>query len=357
MLNRSAKPERKRGRPPKPIAIDLFAGCGGLTEGLKQAGFRVVAAVEVDELAAKTYRLNHPRVAMRGDICRVKGTELMRTLRFRRAELDLLAGCPPCQGFSSMRTLNGTKRVADRRNVLVDEYLRLVRSLRPKAVMFENVPGLASRRRFQDFVRALKRLRYHVVWDVLDAADYGVPQRRRRLILLAVHEHDVGFAKATGRKRGVRGAIKQLTRPARSRDPLHKIIGTRSDRIRELIRLIPKNGGSRRDLPKRKWLECHKGFRGFHDVYGRMRWSEVAPTITGGCLNPSKGRFLHPEHNRAITVREAALLQTFPAAYQFATDRGFYPIAEMIGNALPPEFIRRQAGQVIRALRAKALAG
>lgn len=342
----------KAGRR-KPIAIDLFAGSGGLTEGLRQAGFRVVGAVEIDELAAKSYRMNHPRVALWDDDIRsVKVTEMRKALKLQKGELDLLAGCPPCQGFSSLRTLNGKRDVRDRRNSLTDDFLRFVRGFEPRAVMLENVPGLAERRRFRAFAAVLKKMGYVVNWAVLDAARYGVPQRRRRLILLASKNSKIEFAPKDDSDATVRQAIQGLARPGRNDDPLHRITGKRSERIRELIKLIPKNGGSRSDLPEHLWLECHKKCEGFKDVYGRMRWDAVAPTITGGCLNPSKGRFLHPEQNRPITAREAALLQSFPGDYRFSTDRGLYAVATMIGNALPPEFIRRQALQVAAVLKA-----
>ena len=117
-------------------------------------------------------------------------------------------------------------------------------------------------------------------------------------------------------------------------------------RSRTLIRLIPKDGGSRLDLGRQRQLGCHRRCDGFKDVYGRMAWDDVSPTVTGGCVNPSKGRFLHPTKNRCVTLREAALLQSFPPTYRFSLRRGKFPAAQMIGNALPPEFIRRHAKQV-----------
>ncbi|TVQ30917.1 MAG: DNA cytosine methyltransferase [Phycisphaeraceae bacterium] len=336
----------------KPIAIDLFAGCGGLTEGLKQAGFRVVGAIEIDELAAKSYRMNHPRVRLwNNDIRTIRLPTLRKTLCLKSGELDLLAGCPPCQGFSNIRTLNGNRYVRDRRNSLTDEFLRFVKDLRPRAIMLENVPGLANKRRFREFAATLESMGYNVKWDILDAALYGVPQRRRRLILLASKSGSIDFAPIDTTRMTVADAIGEIEPPHISNDPLHCLIGRRSHRISELIKRIPKDGGSRSDLPEEMWLECHKKCSGFKDVYGRMRWSDVAPTITGGCLNPSKGRFLHPDQNRALTVREAALLQGFPPGYRFATDRGMYAIAGMIGNALPPEFIRRHAIQIAAVLK------
>jgi DNA (cytosine-5)-methyltransferase 1 len=144
------------GRKRKPTAIDLFAGCGGLTQGLRKAGFEVLGAIENEEKAAATYRLNHPNVNLwTTDIRDVTIRSVNQKLALRKGDLDLLAGCPPCQGFSTMRTLNGNRPVRDKRNDLVSEFLRFVKALRPKAVMMENVPGLAKDRRFRDFCESL----------------------------------------------------------------------------------------------------------------------------------------------------------------------------------------------------------
>ena len=333
----------------KPKAIDLFSGCGGLTLGLTQAGFRVVGAVEIDPLAVETYKANHKRVVIwEKDISKISAAEVMRRLKIQRGQLDLLAGCPPCQGFSTMTTLNG--RIGqDKQNDLVFEFLRFVRAMRPKAVMLENVPKLAKNRRFKTLHAELQRLGYEVNHSVLDAANYGVPQRRRRLILVAGHGKKIPFGKIAGKKTTVRNAFAKLGRRAKT-DELHNLPETRSDKVKKLIRQIPHNGGSRLDLGRRHQLDCHKKCEGFYDVYGRMSWDEVSPTITGGCCNPSKGRFLHPTKNRTITLREAALLQTFPPGYIFSLRRGKFSAAQMIGNALPPEFIRRQAKQICKSL-------
>lgn len=335
----------------KPIAIDLFSGCGGLTLGLKQAGFRVRAAVEIDPLAVETYKKNHPRIRVwQEDITKLAAASVMQTLNMEAGDLDLLAGCPPCQGFSTIPTLNGRRRPRDSRNDLIFEFLRFVRVMRPKAVMMENVPGLAKNRRLKTLKKELRRLGYKCNSAVLNAADFGVPQRRRRFILLGTQNVKPKFANHARRRKTVREALGRLG--ARSaRDALHIFPQSRSEKVLNMIRRIPKDGGSRLDLGLSAQLECHKDSNGFKDVYGRMAWDEVAPTITGGCCNPSKGRFLHPTKNRCITLREAALLQSFPPAYFFSVRRGKFATAQMIGNALPPEFIRRHA----IALRRSAL--
>lgn len=336
----------------RPRAIDLFSGCGGLTLGLKQAGFNVVAAVEFDAAAAKTYTANHSDVALQQiDIRELCADELRGRLGLIRGELDLLAGCPPCQGFSTLRTRNGANRNRDARNNLINEMLRFANAFLPKAIMLENVPKLAKHRLFRDFCSALKKLGYQCVFEVKDAAKYGVPQRRRRLILLASRGFDIKFAKAAAKIRTVRGTIGRLPKPGNSRDDLHNFPEKRrTEKVLKLIRDIPKDGGSRGDLPMSRQLECHKRSDGFKDIYGRMAWDSVAPTITSGCFNPSKGRFLHPEQDRAITLREAALLQGFPRSYTFNVAFGKEAIALMIGNALPPEFIRRHAREIRNGL-------
>jgi DNA (cytosine-5)-methyltransferase 1 len=216
--------------------------------------------------------------------------------------------------------------------------------------MIENVPGLMADKSFKTFCASLNKNGYKVEFKVLDAADYGVPQRRRRLILLASKQELIEFAKPAKVMRTVRNAIGSLPRPTSKKNQLHGISLKRSVKIKELIKKIPKDGGSRTDLPEKDQLKCHKKCNGFKDVYGRMNWDEVAPTITGGCINPSKGRFLHPTQNRSITLREAALLQSFPRGYKFSMNKGRYPVAQMIGNALPPEFIRRHASMIFNHL-------
>jgi DNA (cytosine-5)-methyltransferase 1 len=340
-----------RGR--RLTAIDLFAGCGGLTQGLRKAGFRVLGAVENDEKAAATYRLNHPSTYLWGrDIRLVSAGSLRRKLRLRKGDLDLLAGCPPCQGFSTMRTLNGWRSVRDTRNDLVSEFVRFVEALRPKAVMMENVPGLAKNRRFVDMCERLEALGYRGEFHILNAASFGVPQRRRRLIYLAGLNMRLSFAKPWLDFPTVRDAIGSMPDAGRSGDAIHDIPENRTDRVRARIKSIPRNGGGRADLPDGEQLRCHKRCDGFKDVYGRMAWDELAPTITSGCFNPSKGRFLHPTRDRAITVREAALLQGFPRSYKFDVRHGKVSLSLMVGNALPPPFVAAHARQVRKDLLA-----
>ena len=162
----------------KPTAIDLFSGCGGLTLGLKRAGFRVLGAVDVDPVSVKTYRANHRSIKVwETDIRYLEPEDIESSLELDKGELDLLTGCPPCQGFSTLRTMNGAHRVEDPRNGLLLEMIRFIKVLKPKAVMVENVPGLAADQKFQEFYDLMENLGYRGDYRILNAADYGVPQR------------------------------------------------------------------------------------------------------------------------------------------------------------------------------------
>lgn len=334
-----------------PVAVDLFSGMGGLSLGLRKAKFRVAAAVEIDDLAVETYRWNFPSVELfHEDISDVSGKALLKAAGVRKGALDLLAGCPPCQGFSTIRTRNTRSSVKDPRNDLVFEFLRLVKETYPRTVLMENVPRLSEDARYRRLCRELKSLGFEVRTQILDAADHGVPQRRRRLIMVASRVGPIDSPEPAPAQVSVRLALRAVKATGCSDDPAHDHGEQRSDRVLRMIRAVPGDGGSRTELPEDLQLDCHRESDGFYDVYGRMAWDKPAPTITGGCINPSKGRFLHPAEDRAITVREAAVLQGFPADYGISMSRGKYAAAELVGNALPPEFARRQALPVRRAL-------
>jgi DNA (cytosine-5)-methyltransferase 1 len=332
------------------IALDIFSGCGGLTEGLKQAGFSVIGGLEIDHKASQTYRINHPEVELiEGDIRDIAIGDIQRRWSLEKGELDLLAGCPPCQGFSTLRTKNG-KTSRDIRNSLIENFTQLVKGLSPKAVMLENVPGLQKHYRFKSFISTLKKEGYKLVYGVLNVADYGVAQRRNRLILLACKKSEPAFAEKLGKRLTVADIIGDMSIITKDSDDIHAIPERRSNKVKNIIKAIPKNGGSRKDLPDHLVLKCHLQFSGFSDVYGRMRWEDQSPTITSGCHNPSKGRFLHPEADRAITLREASMLQGFPRDYKFLKSHGKESLGLMIGNALPPPFIKSHAREIIKVL-------
>ena len=343
----------KKDKTRKRIAIDLFSGGGGLTQGLKQSGFKVIGAIENHPACIKSFKMNHPEVLLKSmDIIKIDPRQYMDELNIQAGELDLLAGCPPCQGYSTIGTRNRRPK-NDPRNELIFEIFRFARFFKPKTIMMENVPALANDKRLIQLMKQLEKEGYKIDVDVLNMSDYDVPQARRRMILLASRIGKIKIAKRTktrGHISTVRQVIGDLPKTGSSGDPLHDIVENRSEKIKNMIALIPKNGGSRKDLGALYQLECHKHTNGFKDVYGRMSWDKVSPTITGGCISPSKGRFLHPEENRAITLREASLLQTFPLDYKFSMDYGKHNVAMIIGNALPPKFIQFHASNLLKHL-------
>ncbi len=339
----------------KRTAIDLFSGAGGLSQGLKQAGFDVVGAVESVPTYAESYQMNHPKTNLKlSDITKIDPEEYMKELGLNPGELDLLAGCPPCQGYSTIGTRNRGQR-NDPRNELVYEVLRFALAFQPKTIMMENVPALDKDDRLKNLINELEKIGYNVDHKVLKMSNYSVPQSRRRMIMLASRFDDIEVVKQEldeSKMATVRDAIAFLPVAGESGDRLHDTLSNPTDRIKKLISMIPKNGGSRTDLGEEHQLECHKRTNGFRDVYGRMAWDKPSPTMTGGCNNASKGRFLHPEEDRVITLREAALLQTFPVDYKFSFNSGKAGVAMMIGNALPPTFIEFHARNVLSHLEA-----
>ncbi|OGU81711.1 MAG: DNA (cytosine-5-)-methyltransferase [Ignavibacteria bacterium RBG_16_35_7] len=329
-------------------AFDIFSGIGGLTLGLKKAGFDVRGAVEIDPIAAKTFKLNHRKtIVLQKDIRQVSTPSLKKILGNER--LALLAGCPPCQGFSSVRRLNKKQTIRDDRNKLILEYLRLVKGLKPLTIMMENVSGIKNYYLFNVLLKELKKLNYNIDYRIVNVKDYGVPQRRRRMVLVGSKLGEISVAAETNEKLTVRDAIGKLKL---KNDPLHDTTEKRTPKIAKMISKIPKDGGSRKDLPEEYELECHtKKNVGFNDIYGRLRWDDYSTTITGGCLSPSKGRFLHPEENRAITAREAALLQSFDINYKFPKGISKTTVSTMIGNALPPKFSYIQSKNIMDHLK------
>lgn len=309
-------------------------------------------------LPAATYRDNHPKVSMKeADIRAIDAVAWMKELGLKAGELDLLAGCPPCQGFSTLRTNNGARSNRDRRNNLVREMVRLVEVFRPKALLMENVPGLKSKAVFKGFIGELNALGYLTQEDIHDVVRYGVPQRRKRLVLAAGRGFKVPFARKVEGIKTVRETISSLAPAGASGDHWHDRPEKRTPLMMKRILATPQDGGSRSAWPKALWLKCHMESNGFKDVYGRMKWDAPSPTITGGCFNPSRGRYLHPNEHRGITLREAALLQTFPPQYRFPHQASKQEVALMIGNAIPPEFVRQQGLAICEAIKASQIKG
>lgn len=322
---------------------------------MSEAGLNVVGAVEFDKAASRTFRANHPQVKLwEQDIRTLPATEVMRSLNLRKRELHVLKACPPCQGFSSLA--EGRISPDDPRNELVRETLRFVRAMLPTHVMVENVPGLARDARSAELKHALKRLGYSVRDYIVDAQNFRVPQRRRRYILLATRGSNRPMPDSLGDtaapRETVRQAFESISHDVDEFDSLMSV-ATTSSIVQSRIDAIPV-GGNRFDLPEHLQLECHRRLKSPRDAsgaYGRMRWEEPAPTMTTRCTTPSCGPFIHPEENRAITLREAASLQTFPHTYKFLGTRGV--IERQIGNAVPV----RMAKEIITALLGTASVG
>jgi len=340
-------------RSKKPIALDLFCGSGAVSLGLKQAGFDVVGAVDFDAGACRTYRANHPEVRLlQKDIRLVDPNDFADLVP---GELDLLVICAPCQPFSSQ---NRHKSKDDARNNLVEESKKFIERFSPSLVFLENVPGLASTDIFGGFTAWLReKAGYDVAEPIrVDAAELGVPQRRTRMILVAAR--GVSLAEATKIARTSKRTVGQtigdlpvppVGRAAAGADALH-YARKHSPLNIERLRHIPVDGGGRESLPPHLQLACHRNAKksSFSDTYGRMRLGDVAPTLTTGCTDITRGRFAHPVQNRAITLREAARLQSFPDEYIFWGNAS--QVATQIGNAVPPEMMRTIAQSLKAAL-------
>jgi len=328
----------------KLLAVDLFSGAGGTGLGFSRAGFEIVGALELNPYAAATYERNLGVRVTQADIRSLSPFTFRNKLSLDRGQLDVLIGCPPCQGFTRLRNSLGQ---GDSRNELVFRYLEYVEEFQPRFTVFENVPGLIKTKHGRDYFNRLTEglysLGYRFEPCIVDAADYGVPQHRKRVIVVARYKADPPpIPEPTHRKthKTVRDAIGNGNYPALEygengeeggRFPNH-IAPLTSEKVLSFIRMVPKDGGSRTDVPRQYWLPCHLSHDGHKDVYGRLAWDRPSGTITGGCTNPSKGRFVHPEQDRAITPREAAKLQGFPDNFVFWGRN----VPLQIGNAVPP---------------------
>ena len=330
-----------RHAPPTVVGIDLFCGAGGLTLGLRQAGIDVVAGVDLDPTCEFPFVANNGSLFIEADVRDLSGREVRKA--YPKDSIRLLAACAPCQPFSPLRR---AKTSDTERWGLVRAFRRLVSEVRPELVTMENVPALASNPVFDRFVRALKRWGYSVDWASVYCPRFGIPQHRRRLVLLASAIGPVRVPLGDldqAHFRTVRQAIGRLPRvdagKTDPKDPLHVARSVSEHNMRRLRASTP--GGSWRDWPDDLRADCHKRTTGstFGNVYGRMSWDEPAPTITTLARSFGSGRFGHPEQDRALTLREAAVLQTFPRNYRFAPARDIPFLSDMgrlIGNAVPP---------------------
>lgn len=333
--------------------IDSFCGAGGLGLGLQKAGFKILLSFDIDSKCIESFKANnkyfhHPAVT--ADITDMLNENLLKKCRLKRGELFLLAGGPPCQGFSVQRRGSDI----DERNDLVLKYGKLVNELYPYYFVMENVTGIAGKRGktiLQQLIENVEELGYHVYVNLLDAQDYGVPQRRKRYIIVGERKDiasNYESPKPLKIHKTVRDTIGNLPVPPSDGTDHPNISLHRRDKLSTLnLKRINalKEGQGRDNLPEELLADCHKidsSVMGYRNVYGRMAWDEVAPTITARFDSFTRGKFGHPEQPRSISLREGALLQTFPSDFLFSGNK--VDMARQIGNAVPPllaEYIGR----------------
>jgi len=338
---------------PKIKAIDFCCGAGGLTRGLLDAGIQVMAGVDIDPRLKETYESNNnPARFICDDIKKVRINSLRRQLGICKNDLVLYAACTPCQPFS---TLNRTTEPDARRNLLIS-FGKIVQESPPDFLLAENVPGLNTaygRKVFERFVRIIERCGFQNHYsDFLDARDYGVPQVRKRFILLASRNGPISPPRRSTRTVTVRDSISKYPplNDGEASEAFHNHV-TRllQPHLKSIVLAVPKDGGSRKDVSDTSiLLRCHREKPTVHkDVFGRMRWDAAAPTLTGRCTDVYCGRFTHPDQDRGISLREAAALQTFRDSYEFFGT--FFHIAHQIGNAVPVKLAGRLGLALIRA--------
>lgn len=328
--------------------IDLFCGIGGLSYGLKCQGMKILAGFDLDYTCQYAYETNTGGNFYYRDVKTISGDEINKLYSQKKNVIKVLAGCAPCQPFSSYAFKNKNKD-KDKYNLLY-EFGRLVKEVHPDIVTMENVPAIASfklKSVLADFVEVLQNEGYNVKYKVVYCPDYGIPQTRKRLVLLASRLGNIDLISPTHKKENyvtVKDAIGHLP-------PLEAGQGCPTDALHRCRALSPLNlqrlkstpyGGSWKDWPTDLMLECHKKESGksFGSVYGRMVWEEPSPTMTTLCTGIGNGRFGHPVQNRAISAREAALFQTFPITYKFFPNEyevSLTKASRYIGNAVPPK--------------------
>lgn len=337
--------QKRRGRLPSIEVVDLFCGIGGLSYGMKSKGFKIIEGFDLDWTCRYAYETNNEAKFIFKDIKDVTKEDIQPF--YSKNAIKVLAGCAPCQPFSSYAYKNKNKD--ENKYNLLYEFGRLVKEVHPDIVTMENVPAIASfklKSVLADFITTLLEDNYHVQYKVVYCPDYGIPQTRKRLVLLASSLGKIELIPPTHTKeeyvtvRDVIGNLPTLKAgQICSIDPLHRCKSLSPLNLRRIM--ATPYGGGWKDWPTDLLLACHRTEKGksFNGVYGRMVWDEPAPTMTTECTSIGSGRFGHPVQNRAISVREAALLQTFPSSYSFfpnEEDVSLTKASRYIGNAVPP---------------------
>lgn len=334
------------GQPEQDVVcVDLFCGAGGLTHGLLDAGLRVVAGIDFDKACEHPYTANHEGIAFfERDVARLEASEVESW--FGDAPIRVLAGCAPCQPFSSYSQRYET--IGTERWSLLNHFARLVKEIKPDIVTMENVPTVTKHDVFDAFVATLEEQGYNVWYDVVDCVRYGLPQRRRRTVLLASLHGSIKLREPrASQAKTVQDVLKGLPVLAHGgtdqNDPLHTASGLSPLNLERIE--ASKPGGTWRDWPEHLVAKCHRKETGktYPSVYGRMKWEEPAPTLTTQFYGFGSGRFGHPSQARGLSLREGAILQGFPQNYTFVPKGEpiqFKVLGRLIGNAVPVELGR-----------------
>lgn len=329
--------------------FDFFSGCGGTSLGFQNLGFKIIGALDSDKDSAITFRCNFPKSKfIEKDIRNVKPKDISNIIQCSGKGPLLFCGCAPCQPFSNQRRMVAED---DKRKTLLCEFQRFVEFWKPDFIFLENVPGLQRLNKaegvIKKFTNKLHKLKYDFDTEVVQASSLGVPQIRKRFILIAASKKykilpiKSIIEKYYGLSPTTRDFIQDLP-PISAGETHNKIPNHVAANLSfinlQRIRITPE-GGDRRDWPSKIKIGCHKNYKGHTDVYGRMKWDAPASTLTTRCVSYSNGRFGHPEQDRAISVREAARLQTFPDNFIFSGSLN--SCARQVGNAVPPLMAER----------------
>ncbi|MBD1583255.1 DNA cytosine methyltransferase [Pseudoalteromonas sp. S16_S37] len=332
------------------VGVDLFCGAGGLTRGLIDSGIQVSAGLDIESHCKYAYESNNGSLFHCKDVTSLSGDEL--TGMYSAGDFRLLAGCAPCQPFSTYSQGRDTKK--DKKWPLLYAFSKLIRVTQPELVTMENVPDVTKHTVYHDFVSSLKKQGYNIWANTVYCPDYGIPQTRSRHVLLASKLGPISLVEKTHTPSEyvtVKQALSkyQLAKikagTASKADRLHKTAALSDLNMKRMK--ASKPGGTWKDWPLDLVADCHKKPSGksYSGVYSRMRWDEPAPTMTTQFFGFGNGRFGHPKENRAISLREGAIFQTFPDWYQFIEDNvpvQIGKVGKMIGNAVPPRL-----GQII----------
>lgn len=322
-------------------AIDLFCGIGGLTCGLRQADISVLAGLDSDESCSYSYEKNNNCKFITADISNYDFREMKKM--YSKDSIKVLVGCAPCQPFSS-HTFKAKNRENDSRWNLIDYFIKAIKVLKPHVISMENVRGITKTDIFENFVEEIKKMGYKVDSKVLYCPDYGIPQSRSRLVFLGSKLGEISVPEKTHAKdeyltvHDIIGSLPKIkSGETDAKDPVHRAKNLSPLNLERMKQSKPK--GTWRDWDKRLLPECYKRESGqsYASVYGRMSWDEVSPTITTQFFSYGSGRFGHPNQDRALSIREGALLQTFPDHYDFGKKITMEKIGRHIGNAVPPK--------------------